>query len=66
MLDRERVGGRQLKGLPDREVLALAARDGRILVTHDSGTMPRHFGEFVESERSAGVIIVPRRSCDQP
>ena len=49
-----------LKGLPDRDVLALAARDERILVTHDSRSMPRHFGEFVESERSAGVIVIPQ------
>jgi hypothetical protein len=49
-----------LKGLDDREVLALAARDERILVTHDSRTMPRHFGAFVESERSAGVIVIPQ------
>lgn len=50
----------QLKGLNDRDVLALAARDGRVLVTHDSRTMPHHFGEFVESERSAGVIVIPQ------
>ena len=33
-----------LAGLADQEVLARAARDGRILVTHDQTTMPRHFG----------------------
>ena len=49
-----------LRGLNDREVLALAAREERILVTHDSKTMPRHVGEFAESNRSAGVIIVPQ------
>jgi hypothetical protein len=49
-----------LKGLQDRDVLALAARDGRILVTHDSRTLPQHFGEFVESARSAGVIVIPQ------
>lgn len=49
-----------LAGLKDHEVLALAARDGRILVTHDQSTMPRHFGEFVRSQRSPGVIVVPQ------
>jgi hypothetical protein len=49
-----------LAGLCDREVLALAARDGRVLVTHDSRTMPHHFGSFIESGRSAGVIVVPQ------
>jgi predicted nuclease of predicted toxin-antitoxin system len=31
-----------LTGLNDPEVLALAARDGRLLVTHDHRTMPRY------------------------
>ena len=49
-----------LKGLDDPEVLALAASEGRVLVTHDSRTMPGHFGAFVESHRSAGVIVIPQ------
>jgi predicted nuclease of predicted toxin-antitoxin system len=49
-----------LAGLTDQEVLAVAARDGRILVTHDQATMPRHFGEFVRSQRSPGLIVVPQ------
>jgi len=49
-----------LSGLKDPEVLALAAREGRFLVTHDSKTMPHHFAEFVGSNRSAGVIVVPQ------
>jgi len=59
-VDFRAAGIAHLKGLDDREVLALAARDERILVTHDARTMPRHFGEFVESERSAGVIVIPQ------
>jgi len=46
--------------LKDFEVLALAAREGRVLVTHDSKTMPRHFAEFVASQTSPGVIVVPQ------
>ena len=38
-----------LAGLSDLEVLAVAARDGRVLVTHDSSTMPTHFAEFIGS-----------------
>jgi hypothetical protein len=49
-----------LEGLSDTEVLSLAARDGRILVTHDSKTMPRHFATFIQSQQSAGVIVVPQ------
>ncbi|HVF59769.1 MAG TPA: DUF5615 family PIN-like protein [Thermoanaerobaculia bacterium] len=50
-----------LSGLGDREVLALAARDSRVLVTHDRKTMPAHFAEFVRSVESAGVLIVPQK-----
>ena len=32
-----------LHGRADPEVLALAAQEGRILVTHDRRTMPGHF-----------------------
>lgn len=50
-----------LAGLKDAEVLALAARDGRILVTHDHSTMPAHFHAFIRSTPSPGLIIVPQR-----
>jgi predicted nuclease of predicted toxin-antitoxin system len=49
-----------LAGLKDQDVLAVAARDGRVLVTHDQATMPRHFAEFVRSQHSPGVIAVPQ------
>ena len=49
-----------LPGLKDPEVLAVAARDGRVLVTHDLTTMPRHFGKFVRTQRSPGLIVVPQ------
>ena len=41
-----------LAGLTDRDVLALAGRDGRVLVSHDQTTMPKHFGDFVHSNQS--------------
>jgi hypothetical protein len=48
-----------LEGIPDPEVLALAAAEGRIPVTSDLKTMPRHFGEFLEEGgSSAGVFLV--------
>ena len=49
-----------LGGMKDFEVLALAASEGRILVTHDRRTMPGHFGKFVESGNSPGLFIVPQ------
>ncbi|HJQ25599.1 MAG TPA: DUF5615 family PIN-like protein [Blastocatellia bacterium] len=47
-----------LRGLDDLEILAVAAREGRILVTHDRHTMPRHFAEFLTAEHSPGVFIL--------
>jgi len=49
-----------LAGLTDPEVLAVAAREGRVLVTHDQRTMPRHFAEWTTTERSPGLILVPQ------
>jgi hypothetical protein len=49
-----------LAGLSDQEVLALAAGEERILVTHDRRTMPRHFSDFVVDRTSAGVLVVPQ------
>jgi hypothetical protein len=50
----------RLAGLADQEVLARAAQDHRILVTHDQATMPRHFAGFVQAQRSPGLIIIPQ------
>ena len=50
-----------LEGLSDLQVLALAANQGRILVTHDRKTMPRYFAEFITDNMSPGVLIVSRK-----
>lgn len=50
-----------LPGLHDLEVLALAAREGRLLVTHDQNTMPRFFSEFIAKRASSGVIVVRQK-----
>jgi len=51
-----------LEGVPDPEVLALAASQDRILVSHDFQTMPRHFGDFLQAGNSSpGVLLVPQR-----
>lgn len=51
-----------LEGLPDPEVLAIAAAADRILVTHDIQTMPGHFGDFLLSgRRSPGVFLVSQK-----
>ena len=51
-----------LHGLPDSQVLAIAAREGRILVTQDRRTMPAHFGEFIGTNNSPGVLIIRQRT----
>ena len=50
-----------LTGRDDADVLAVAARDNRVLVSHDHRTMPYHFAEFVANNSIAGVIIVSQR-----
>lgn len=47
-----------LRGLTDPDVLAMAAREGRILVSHDRRTMPKHFANFLTGQHSPGVFIL--------
>lgn len=50
-----------LEGVPDPEVLALAAAADRILISHDFQTMPRHFADFLQVHGSSpGLILVPQ------
>jgi hypothetical protein len=44
----------------DQEVLEVAAQDGRLLVTHDQKTMPRHFAEFIKQATSPGLLVIPQ------
>jgi predicted nuclease of predicted toxin-antitoxin system len=44
---------------PDSEVLRLAAAAGRVLVSRDVRTIPRHFAAFISTQRSPGVILIP-------
>jgi predicted nuclease of predicted toxin-antitoxin system len=53
----------RLEGLSDPDVLAIAAEQNRILVTHDFRTMPEHFAEFLEARGSSpGVFLVKQRT----
>lgn len=49
-----------LAKLQDKDVLLLAARGKRVLVTHDRRTMPKYFYEFIATETSSGLVIVPQ------
>jgi hypothetical protein len=50
-----------LHGRSDREVLALAAAQGRVLVSHDKQTLPDEFNAFIAGETSPGVIVISRK-----
>ena len=60
-IDFRTAAGRELRGLSDREVLTLAAAEGRSLVSHDRKTMPHAFAEFVTAMSSPGVFIVSHK-----
>ena len=53
-IDFQTAHAAKLTGVRDEAVLAVAAKDGRLLVTHDRKTMPRHFATFIGSATSAG------------
>ena len=61
-LDFETAAEGGLKGVPDEQVLALAARKERVLVSHDRRTMPRAFGNFILAETSPGLLIVSQQT----
>jgi len=45
-------------GRDDRDVLAIATEESRILVFHDRETMPAHFRQFTKKNTSSGLLIV--------
>jgi len=50
----------QLHGLTDRAVLELAAREDRLLVTHDIATIPSLYASLRGEVELPGVILVPQ------
>ncbi|HEY1947488.1 MAG TPA: DUF5615 family PIN-like protein [Bryobacteraceae bacterium] len=52
----------KLAGLPDREVLRVAAESGRIVVSHDRRTMAAAFYEFIRHQASPGLVLV-KQGC---
>lgn len=57
-LDFQSANEAGLEGIKDPEILTIAARDGRVLVTHDRKNMPTEFGQFIISQTSSGVLIL--------
>lgn len=60
LIDFQTASAGNLANRSDSEVLSIATQGGRILVTHDQKTMPRHFSEFIPIQTSAGVLIIPQ------
>jgi predicted nuclease of predicted toxin-antitoxin system len=61
-IDFQAAEGAELRGLSDLEVLAVAASEGRVLVSHDRKTMPHAFAEFVKTTSSPGVFIISQKA----
>jgi hypothetical protein len=59
-LDFQTAEAAGLGSLPDPEVLDRAAAEGRVLLTHDHQTMPRHFAAFITARQSAGLLLIPQ------
>lgn len=45
--------------MEDLDVLLLAARDSRVLVSADVSTMSMHFYDFTRKHNSPGLILIP-------
>lgn len=60
-IDFKRAEDVPLEGLEDPNVLAVAAQEGRVLVSHDVSTMPNHLRAMVAKTNSPGVILIPQR-----
>lgn len=60
-IDFQRASEAGLNGLADDQVLALAAHQDRIIVTHDRKTMPKHFALFIQNRSSPGLLVVSQK-----
>ena len=56
-----------LEGMSDQKVLALAAKQGRILITHDRNTMLNHFrARLHRGDSCPGVFLVSQNEPEGP
>ena len=61
-VDFRTAGQAGLRGLDDFQALALAAKEGGALVSHDRKTMPRYFADFLQTNSSPGLFIVSQKT----
>ncbi|MEP7340808.1 MAG: DUF5615 family PIN-like protein [Acidobacteriota bacterium] len=50
-----------IRGFPDPRVLAYAASEERVLVSHDRKTMPTYFANFVATQHSSGLVLLAQK-----
>ena len=62
MIDLQTADEPGLRAPDDSGVLAYAAREGRILVSYDCKTMPRHFAELISTAACPGLFIVSQKT----
>ncbi|MFN0108289.1 MAG: DUF5615 family PIN-like protein [Blastocatellia bacterium] len=60
LIDFQTANEAALEGIADPVVLKIAADDGRLLVSHDVSTMPENFANFIETQASPGVVLIPQ------
>ena len=53
----------RLDGVDDPDLLALAAREDRIVVASDLRTMPGHFGDFLEAHGHCPDVFLVKQSA---
>jgi hypothetical protein len=58
-IDWSSAQGRFPDGTLDLEVLGICADAGRVLVSRDVRTLPRHFAAFTADHTSPGIILLP-------
>ena len=62
LIDFQTADEASLSGVDDPQVLIFAAEEGRVLVSHDRKTMPRHFAQFLLTNTSPGLFIVSQKA----
>ena len=61
LIDFQTATDANLAGKNDIEVLKIAKKENRILVSHDQRTMPGHFASFIIDQSSSGVLLISKK-----
>jgi predicted nuclease of predicted toxin-antitoxin system len=61
-IDIETAAAAALDGLPDSEIFGIAAKNDRVLISHDRRTMQAAFYTFLRNHPNPGLILV-KQGC---